>query len=131
MNNAHLQNLISGFSPQKLVPFLREKNRNFRPTSEKLYDLDPDQFSQGEKVGEIPFNLFEKLGVYTISVTRNLSERTGKNYQYALATKVLKESDEDDGIFSIYDAEGSIRFSLVYANCLGKQRVWSNFRRFT
>ncbi len=131
MNNAHLQNLISGFSPQKLVPFLREKNRNFRPTSEKLYDLDPDQFNQGEKIGEIPFNLYEKLGVYTIRVTRNLSERTGKKYQYDLAKKVLKESDEDAGIFVFYDAEGSFRFSLVYANYLGTKRDWSTFRRFT
>jgi len=131
MNNAHLQNLISGFSPQKLVPFLREKNRNFRPTPEKLYDLDPDQFSQGEKIGEIPFNLYEKLGVYTIRVTRNLSERTGKKYQYDLAKKVLKESDEDAGIFVFYDAEGSFRFSLVYANYLGTKRDWSTFRRFT
>lgn len=131
MNNAHLQNLISGFSPQKLVPFLREKNRNFRPTPEKLYDLDPDQFSQGEKIGEIPFNLYEKLGVYTFRVTRNLSERTGKKYQYDLAKKVLKESDEDAGIFVFYDAEGSFRFSLVYANYLGTKRDWSTFRRFT
>lgn len=131
MNNAYLQNLISEFSPQRLIPFLREKNRNFRPAPEKLYELDADQFSMGEKVGEIPFTLYESLGVYAIKVTKNLSERTGKKYQYELAKKVLKDSSEDAGIFVFYDAEGSFRFSLVYANYQGTKRDWSTFRRFT
>ena len=131
MNNAYLQTLISEFSPQQLVPFLREKNRNFRPTPEKLYELDADQFSMGEKIGEIPFTLYESLGVYAIKVTKNLSERTGKKYQYELAKKVLKDSSEDAGIFVFYDAEGSFRFSLVYANYQGTKRDWSTFRRFT
>lgn len=131
MNNAHLQDLIVEFSPQKLVPFLREKNRNFRPTPEKLFDLDSDQFSQGEKVGEIPFSQYENLGIYAIKVTRNLTERTGKKYQYDLAKKILKESEEDAGIFVFYDAEGNFRFSLVYANYIGTKRDWSTFRRFT
>jgi len=131
MNNAHLQDLIVEFSPQNLVPFLREKNRNFRLIPERLFNLDSEQFSQGEKIGEIPFNLYEKLGVYAIKVTRNLSERTGKKYQYDLAKKVLKESEEDAGIFVFYDAEGNFRFSLVYANYLGTKRDWSTFRRFT
>ncbi|MEN6579719.1 MAG: class I SAM-dependent DNA methyltransferase, partial [Anaerolineaceae bacterium] len=131
MNNAHLQDLIKDFSPQKLVPFLREKNRNFRPTPERLSDLDLDQFSQGEKIGEIPFSQYENLGIYAIKVTRNLTERTGKKDQYDLAKKILKESEEDAGIFVFYDAEGSFRFSLVYANYLGTKRDWSTFRRFT
>lgn len=131
MNNARLQDLIGDFTPQKLVPFLREKNRNFRPTPERLFDLDPDQFSQGEKIGEIPFSLYENLGIYAVKVTRNLTERTGKKYQYDLAKKILKESEEDAGIFVFYDAEGSFRFSLVYANYLGTKRDWSTFRRFT
>lgn len=131
MINARLQDLIGDFTPQKLVPFLREKNRNFRPTPEQLFDLDSDQFSQGEKVGEIPFSLFENLGIYAVKVTRNLTERTGKKYQYDLAKKILKESEEDAGIFVFYDAEGSFRFSLVYANYLGTKRDWSTFRRFT
>lgn len=131
MNNAHLQNLISSFSPQKLVPFLREKNSGFTSSSKKLSGLDPEKFSQGEKVGKLEFTVYEQLGVYAVKVTKNLSERTGKKYQYDLAKKVLNDSEEDAGIFVFYDAEGSFRFSLVYANYLGTKRDWSTFRRFT
>jgi len=126
-----LKTLIESFSPQNLTAFFREKNRDFKPATEILSALKDTQFVQGEKLGYIPFNDFENLGIYTLQVNHDLKERSGKKVQYDFAKKILKETDEDAGIFVFYDATGNFRFSLVFANYLGKVRDYSNFRRFT
>ncbi len=126
-----LKTLIESFSPQNLTTFFREKNRDFKPATEILSALEDTQFVQGEKLGYIPFNDFENLGIYTLQVNHDLKERSGKKVQYDFAKKILKETDEDAGIFVFYDATGNFRFSLVFANYLGKVRDYSNFRRFT
>lgn len=126
-----LKTLIESFSPQNLTTFFREKNRDFKPATEILSALEDTQFVQGEKLGYIPFNDFENLGIYTLQVNHDLKERSGKKVQYDFAKKILKETDEDAGIFVFYDTTGNFRFSLVFANYLGKVRDYSNFRRFT
>lgn len=130
-NQTILKTLVTSFSPKNLIRFLREKSRDFKPTAENLSNLEPAQFKQGEKVGYIPFNDFKNLGIYVIQVSRNLNERSGKKVQYDFAKKTLQETNEDAGIFVFYDAAGNFRFSLVFANYLGKVRDYSNFRRFT
>ncbi len=131
MNQTQLQNLIASFSSRNLELFFREKNRDFKPAAENLNILDATQFVQGEKVGYIPFNDFENLGIYTIQVSGNLTERSGKKVQYDFAKKILKEADEDAGIFVFYDTVSSFRFSLIYTNYIGRARDFSNFRRYT
>ena len=131
MNNQKLQDLIKNFSPEKLSPFLREKNSTFKPIRELLSQYDDDEFSKGTKIGEIPFNLYESFFICAFKVNRPLSERSGKKAQYEKAKKILKELQIDAGIFVFYDQKGSFRFSLVYSNYLGKKRDWSSFRRFT
>lgn len=131
MNQTQIHTLIESFSPKNLVLFFREKNRDFKPTAENLSIPETTQFVQGEKVGYIPFNNFENLGVYTLQVSGNLTERSGKKSQYDFAKRLLKETDEDAGIFVFYDITGNFRFSFVFANYTGKTRDYSNFRRFT
>ena len=131
MNNHLLTDLIQNFNPDKLIPFMRDRNTAFKPIREPIPEVESDQFSQAEKLGEIPFSLSENFIVCAVRVNKNLSERSGKKAQYELAKKILKDSLDDAGIFVFYDASGNFRFSLVYANYLGKKRDWSTFRRFT
>jgi adenine-specific DNA-methyltransferase len=82
-----LKTLIESFSPQNLTAFFREKNRDFKPATEILSALEDTQFVQGEKLGYIPFNDFENLGIYTLQVNHDLKERSGKKVQYDFAKK--------------------------------------------
>src|SRR3990167_1097704 len=69
--------------------------------------------------------------ICAFEASKPLSERSGKKSQYEKGKKILKESQSDAGIFIFYDPQGNFRFSLIYANYLGKRRDWSAFRRFT
>ena len=123
MNNPKLQELINNFSPDKLIPFLREKNSTFKPVRESLFQYNDDEFSAGIKIGEIPFNLFESFIICAFKVNRSLSERSGKKAQYEKAKRILIDLQIDAGIFVFYDHKGSFRFSLVYSNYLGKNEI--------
>jgi len=50
-----LEDIIESFSIEKFIHFFREKNRNFRPLSEKLDYYRDDYFISGEIIGEIEF----------------------------------------------------------------------------
>jgi type II restriction/modification system DNA methylase subunit YeeA len=89
-----------------------------------------DNFYNGEKLGEINFE-YGNLIVCSFQVKQSLSERSGKKAQYELGKKILKTLEYDAGIFIFYDEQGNFRFSLIYANYLGRRRDWSSFRRFT
>ena len=130
MINPYLQKLIQSFSPQALFRFLNDKNPKIEPVHILLPSLDADNFI-GRKSRGSALSAHENLAVYSIQVNKALSERSGKKMQYDLAKKLLKDANDDAGIFVFYDAKGDFRFSLVYANYLGKKRDWSNFRRFT
>jgi len=133
MTENALNDLVFNFSPQKILPFFRDYKRlgNFAPIKESLTHLDDENFTHIEKIGEMKLPEQVTFIVCAIKVTKNLSERTGKKNQYDLAKKVLKESEDDAGIFVFYDSEGSFRFSLVHAIYRGTKRDWSTFRRFT
>ena len=131
MNNNKLTDLIQHFEPSKLVSFFREKNTTFKPIHEILSQYDDDDFSEGQKLGEIPFSAFENFMVCSFKVNKALSERSGKKAQYEQAKKVLKESQNDAGIFVFYDAQGNFRFSLVFFDYQGRKRQDSPFKRFT
>lgn len=129
MSRQILQDVINDFEVEKFTNFFRLKNDKFRHPSESLYYED-DNFGEGKKLEEITFD-DGNLIVCSFPVKKALSERSGKKAQYELGKKILKESQTDAGIFIFYDKAGNFRFSLIYANYLGKRRDWSTFKRHT
>ena len=131
MSKELLQDIIKDFSPEKFPRFFREKNRSFAPRTENLIQYDDAHFRNGIKLGEVQFAQDEKMLICAFDANQPLSERSGKKAQYEKGKKILKESQSDAGIFIFYNPQGNFRFSLIYANYLGKTRDWSAFRRFT
>ena len=105
----------------------------FAPRREELSQYDDKFFTNSLKLGEINFaDEGQDLVVCAFQSSSSLTERSGKKAQYEKGKKVLKELQFDSGIFVFYDHNNSnFRFSLIYANYLGKKRDWSAFRRFT
>ena len=126
-----LKEIINDFDVNRFTRFFREKNRAFAPRQEDLFHYDDENFKNVYKLGEIKFADVEELIICTFKVMKSLTERSGKKAQYEKAKKILKETQYDSGIFIFYDKNGNFRFSLIYANYLGRRRDWSNFRRFT
>jgi len=131
MSKSILQDIIEEFDSQKFVRFFREKNRNFSARQENLAQYNDENFKDGLKLGEIRFADREQMIISIFKVTQSLSERSDKRAQYEKGKKILKDEQHDAGIFIFYDEDDSFRFSLIYANYLGKKRDWSTFRRFT
>lgn len=131
MNNPYLEQLINDFSTDRITRFFRDKSTKFAPRKESLDGYNDASFRDGIKLGEIKFDETEELIVCAFLCETPLSERSGKKAQYEKVKKILKERNSDAGIFVFYDKDGNFRFSLVYANYLGKKRDWSTFRRFT
>ena len=131
MSKEILQDIIAEFSSDKFIQFFREKNRNFSPLREDFTYYNDENFNDGLKIGEIDFSDGQKMIVCAFRAEQHLSERSGKKAQYEKGKKILKDSQADAGIFIFYDEPGNFRFSLIYANYLGKRRDWNNFRRFT
>jgi len=131
MNNPYLEQLIADFSTERITRFFRNKSSKFAPQKENLDEYNDNSFKEGIKLGEIKFDETEELIVCAFLCENPLSERSGKKAQYEKAKKILKERISDAGIFVFYDKNGNFRFSLIYANYLGKQRDWSTFKRFT
>ena len=132
MSSEILQNIIEDLAPEKFVRFFREKNRAFAPRQEKLNQYNDENFKNGSKLGEIKFSDTEHFIICSFLANKPLSERSGKKTQYEKGKRILKDTRSDAGIFIFYDDKsGNFRFSLIYANYLGKSRDWSTFRRFT
>ncbi|NMC60495.1 MAG: hypothetical protein GYA51_14090 [Candidatus Methanofastidiosa archaeon] len=131
MNNPYLVKLIADFNTDRIIRFFNDKSQKFVSKKEDLDEYNDDSFKEGVKLGEIKFDETEKLIVCSFLCENPLSERSGKKIQYEKAKKILKERISDAGIFVFYDKNGNFRFSLVYANYLGKKQDWSIFKRFT
>ncbi|MBU4269124.1 MAG: N-6 DNA methylase [Acidobacteria bacterium] len=125
-----IQNIIDNFDLQRWKRFFSEKNSKFRPSEESFDYYNTDNFSAGLKLGELALDDGTLL-FCAFEAKQELSERSGKKAQYELGKKILKETQTDAGIFIYYNQADSFRFSLIYANYLGKKRDWSAFRRFT
>ncbi|MBI2314941.1 hypothetical protein HYU93_02685 [Candidatus Daviesbacteria bacterium] len=125
-----LEDIIDNFSPEKFIKFFRTKNTSFSPRQEELNQYNDDNFKDGKKLGEIN-SKDNSLIVYSFQVIQPLSEKSGKKSQYEKGKRILKETQNDAGIFIFYDQNNNFRFSLIYANYLGRRRDWSEFRRFT
>jgi len=128
-----LEDIINDFSIKKFNTFFREKSGKYKEIEEKLSGYDKDIFSNTTRVGFIDFGGSAKdVAVIGVKTGKDLTERSSKKAQYDFAKNLLKQEDKyEAGIFVFYDAVGNFRFSLVYPQYQGKQRVWNNFRRFT
>jgi len=131
MSREILQNIIDDFQPDKFIRFFREKNCSFAPHRDDIDQYNDENFKRGLKLGEINFARSEQMVICLFEVTQALPERSGKRAQYEKGKKLLKYLQADAGIIIFYDPDGNFRFSLIYANYLGKRRDWSSFRRFT
>ena len=129
MSRGILQDIIDDFKVENFTRFFRAKNDKFQHPNESLHS-DNSDFGEGKKLEETQFS-DGNLIVCSFLAKNPLSERSGKKAQYELGKKILKESQTDAGIFIFYDKLVNFRFSLIYANYLGKRRDWSTFRRFT
>ena len=120
------------FDIEKFIEFFCAKNDKLgNPYDSLNYDYAKNNFAEGRKLAEGELD-DGKLIVYSFLVKKELTERSGKKEQYNLGKEILKEQEADAGIFIFYDNKtGNFRFSLIYANYLGKIRDWSAFRRFT
>lgn len=131
MSRIILQKIIEDSQHDSFVRFFREKSRTFAPRAEELAQYNNSDFINGKKIGELNFEQDERMLICTFRVTKSLTERSGKKAQYEQGKKILKDNQYDAGIFIFNDVTGNFRFSLIYANYLGKRRDWSSFRRFT
>jgi len=129
MNKEFLDSIIKDFSVDKFRRFFRV-NQSFVPKSERVVSYGDQNFSNGMLLGMIPFDVID-LQLFGFEVKKSLNERSGKRAQYEIARKVLKERQDDAGIFIFYDRSGAFRFSLIYTNYIGGKRDWSAYRRFT
>ncbi|MBS1552605.1 MAG: hypothetical protein JST15_11125 [Bacteroidetes bacterium] len=131
MSREILKSIINEFDPEKFIRFFREKNRKFTPRTEVLAIYNDDNFSNCIRIGKVDFQGGTYMTICSLNTDKSLTERSGKKSQYEKGKKILKETQSDSGIFIFYDRAGNFRFSLIYANYLGKKRDWSTFKRFT
>jgi len=130
MSRQILQDIINDFNREGFIRFFRAKSDKFKPILKPIFHDKTDEFGDGLKLGEIKFDEEGVLSVYSLPVKKELSERSGKKAQYEFGKKILRDTQTDAGIFIFYDQSGNFRFSLIYANYLGRCRDWSTFRRF-
>jgi len=127
-----LNSVIHNFNVDTIQSFFRNKNDQFEfPDEDISINEKNNVFSEGKKIvtGKLQDNT--QFEVYTIQVNTELSERSIKKAQFEIGKRILKTQQTDAGIFIFYDQNGSFRFSLLYANYIGKKREFSNYRRFT
>jgi type I restriction-modification system DNA methylase subunit len=130
-HRVQLENLVKQFSLQNLTSFLRSASGSFRPQVEdysrliEITGLVKDLY----KVGTIDFTDGRRLMAFAGQVEQELTSQSGKQKQYEIAKKVLKECDA--GIFAFHDAMGHFRFSLITKQYAGTKSQFSNYRRHT
>jgi adenine-specific DNA-methyltransferase len=125
-----LRSIIENFSTEKFIHFFRNKNTSFKPLQVAISNYNDGDFTSGEKIGEINFQ-DNNLIVCSFQVLKELTERSGKKKQYELGKRILKDTNQDAGIFIFYDRSGNFRFSLIYTEYSGTRRKFSLFKRFT
>ncbi len=129
-----LTKLRDNFNKELLKEYFRTASRNFKPSDEEGHVLKDDNFTDGEKIGDIKLNDDESIVIYAFKVKSQLTERSSKRRQYEHSKKILKLSDNigySGGIFVYYDEFQNFRFSFIYPEYKGTQREWSHYKRFT
>ena len=124
-----IKELINNFSPETLVSFLEEKDKDLRFLREKYAPVE--NFTDIELLAQKELKDNNRFGVWAIKTQAELSERSGKKKQFELAKNILKNDFFDAGLFAFYDETGNFRLSLVYALYKGKKVELSSYKRYT
>ncbi len=132
-NRTYLKTLTQSFSPENLTAFLRAAGGSFRPESKDYsHYLEKNNFIKGLfKLGSIDFPDGRRLIALAGQVETELTSQSGKQKQYEIARKILKDEFFNAGIFVFHDQAGHFRFSLITAQYKGARREFSSFRRYT
>ena len=132
-NRLHLESLTRNFTREALIAFLRASCGKFRPEKGDLsWRIENAPFvSDLSKLGAIEFADSRRMVILAGQVEKELTTHSGKQKQYEIARKVLKEDLYDAGIFVFHDETGHFRFSLITAQYTGARREFSSFRRYT
>ena len=126
-----LTNLINHFDPKTLQEFFYLKARDkWQEYTEPLPQYEDDLFVDISRIGNLRLDDNSLIGVYTIAVQKELTERTSKKKQFELGRKILKDYP-DAGFFVFYDSEGNFRFSFIYSIYAGTKREFSHYKRHT
>ena len=132
-----LDNLITGFSVDKLKQFFRQKINTFKPDEEDYEYLFEDNENISDnyedivKIGEADLINSDDLLVITAKTLAPLTNKTGKKRQFEIAKKILKEENKDAAFFIFYNENSNFRFSLIRANFLGVKKDFTDFKRYT
>ena len=126
-----IEDLVNNFNFETLQEFfyLKVKDR-WKEYREPLHQYEDDFFVEVWRVGEFDLKNNTHVGVYTVAVEKELTERSSKKRQFELAKKVLKDFP-DAGFFVFHDNHGNFRFSLVYSIYRGTKRQFSYYKRYT
>ena len=126
-----LENLINHFDPKTLQEFFYLKARDkWQEYTEPLPQYEDDLFVDISRIGNLRLDDNSLIGVYTIAVPKELTERASKKKQFELGRKILKDYP-DAGFFVFYDSEGNFRFSFIYSIYAGTKREFSHYKRHT
>jgi hypothetical protein len=132
-HRTELEKLVQQFSLQNLTTFLRAASGSFRPQKEDFRRFLDDTTIVKDlyKLGGIDFPDGRRLIALAGQIDKELTSQSGKQNQYEIARKILKQEWYDAGVFVFYDAAGHFRFSLITAQYKGTKRGFSSFRRYT
>ena len=132
-NRPLLETLTKNFTRETLITFLRAASGKFRPEKEDLSRQEENAPFLHDlfKLGSIDFADGRRMVILAGQVEKELTTRSGKQKQYEIAKKVLRNHFYDAGIFVFHDDAGHFRFSLITAQYTGAKREFSSFRRYT
>ena len=132
-NRGLLENLIKDFRGERLNEFFRKANGAYRPQLENYNHYLETETKVGSisRLGTLEFTDGRKMIMLVGQSKAELTSQSGKQRQYEIARKVLKDKDFDAGIFVFHDNTGRFRFSLITAQYTGTKREFSSFRRYT
>ena len=126
-----LKKLVSGFDEEIFKNLLKKKLKNFEEEEREIWLPEgfPDYYTP-RQVGTAILDNY-KIGIYTVRVEKELTERSSKKEQFNVAKVLINEFSQDAGLFAFYDKEGKFRLSLVFKEYLGSKAIFSNYKRFT
>ena len=109
-------NLVKNFNTETLQEFFYLKaNDKWEENLDYLPQFENDFFTEILKAGNLKLEDNYYVGVYTIQVEKELTERSSKKRQFDLGKRILEDNSVDAGFFVFYDTNNNFRFSFIYS----------------
>jgi hypothetical protein len=121
--------LIGEFTPQNLNKFFYDRSDFYTPIEKPKPEYDGDIFTHIFNQGELKFKNGERVAVYIVSVTKELTERGCRKKQFDKAKDIIEKENTTAGLFFFYDSAAKVRFSFVFPIYEGVKRKWNHFKR--